>query len=75
MAVTGETPEAVCIPPARVETIFPDRALAGAYASRIAQYRALNPKIADVIRVDKAVPSRRLRSHDLTGPSSNQCGL
>lgn len=52
MAVTGETPEAVCIPPARVETILPDRALAGAYASRLAQYRALNPKIADVIRAD-----------------------
>ena len=31
---------------------YPIAALAEAYASRLAQYRALNPKIADVIRAD-----------------------
>jgi xylulokinase len=50
MAATGETPDAVCTPPARVETILPDPALAQAYAPRIAQYRLLNARIADVIR-------------------------
>ncbi len=41
MAVTGESPETVCTPPARAETILPDPALSDAYASRIAQYRHL----------------------------------
>ena len=50
MAVTGESPATICTPPAREETIFPDPALADAYASRLPQYRALNTKIADVIR-------------------------
>ena len=50
MAVTRETPEAVCTPPAREETIFPDPALADAYVAQIAKYRALNPRIADVVR-------------------------
>jgi xylulokinase len=50
MAVTGEAPEAVCVAPAREETILPDPALAEAYAARIAQYRALNMRIAEVIR-------------------------
>ncbi|MBD0275352.1 MAG: xylulokinase, partial [Acetobacteraceae bacterium] len=41
LAVTGEAPEAVCAPPARVETVEPDPALAEAYASRLPRYRAL----------------------------------
>ena len=41
MAVTGEAPDAVCLPPVREETILPDPALADAYAQRIVQYRAL----------------------------------
>jgi xylulokinase len=50
MAVTGEAPEAVCVAPTREETILPSPALAEAYAARIAQYRALNTGIAEVIR-------------------------
>ncbi|WP_428486957.1 xylulokinase [Rhodopila sp.] len=50
MAVTGEAPEAVCTPPVRAETIVPDPALVEAYASHIARYRALNTKIAEVVR-------------------------
>ncbi|MGI3778914.1 MAG: xylulokinase [Janthinobacterium lividum] len=41
MAATGEDPHALCTPPARTETIDPDPALAAAYASRHAEYRAL----------------------------------
>lgn len=43
MAVTGEAPEAVCVPPAREETVFPDPALAEAYAERVAAYRRHMP--------------------------------
>jgi xylulokinase len=50
MAVTGEAAGAVCTPPARAETIDPDPALVAAYTARIAQYRGLNPRIADVVR-------------------------
>jgi xylulokinase len=50
MAVTGEAADVVCTPPARAETILPDPALAAAYTPRIAQYRALNARIADVVR-------------------------
>jgi xylulokinase len=50
MAVTGEAPDAVCTPSLRVETILPDPALAEAYAPRIAEYRGLNTRIADVVR-------------------------
>jgi xylulokinase len=50
MAVTGEAPDLVCTPPARHETISPDPALAAAYAERIAQYRGLNTRIAEVVR-------------------------
>jgi xylulokinase len=50
MAVTGEAPGMVCTPPVREETIVPDPVLAAAYASRIARYRALNARIAAVIR-------------------------
>jgi xylulokinase len=50
MAVTGEAADVVCTPPARAETVHPDPALAAAYTARIAQYRALNPKIAEVVR-------------------------
>ncbi len=41
LAVTGEAPEDVCTPPARAETVEPDPALAEAYTSRLARYRAL----------------------------------
>jgi xylulokinase len=50
MAVTGEVPEVVCTRPPGGEIILPDPAMAEAYASRIAQYRALNTGIADVVR-------------------------
>ena len=56
MAVTGEAPEVVCTPPLGGEIILPDPAMAEAYASRIAQYRALNTGIADVVR---GTPHRR----------------
>ncbi len=52
MAVTGEVPEAVCLPPERAETISPDPALAAAYAGRIEQYRALNKGVSAAVRVD-----------------------
>jgi xylulokinase len=41
MAVTGEAPDAVCVPPVRVETVAPDLDLAAAYAARIIDYRGL----------------------------------
>ena len=50
MAVTGEVPEVVCTRPPGGEIILPDPAMAEAYVSRIAQYRALNTGIADVVR-------------------------
>ena len=50
MAVTGEAPNAVCSAPARAETIVPQPDLAAAYAPRLAQYRALNQAIAEVVR-------------------------
>jgi xylulokinase len=50
MVATGEAPDTVCTPPRREETIVPDPALAEAYASRLAQFRALNTRIAEVVR-------------------------
>jgi xylulokinase len=41
MAVTEEAPEAVCVRPARAETIQPDPALAHAYTAHLARYRDL----------------------------------
>jgi xylulokinase len=41
MAVTGETPDVVCTPPARMETVAPDAAMMAAYAGRLGHYRAL----------------------------------
>ncbi len=38
LAVTGETPEAVCTPPARETAVQPDPALAEAYAQRLPEY-------------------------------------
>ncbi len=52
MAVTGEPPDAICLPPARAETIMPDPLLMEAYAPRIERYRALNVSVASVIRAD-----------------------
>jgi xylulokinase len=49
LAATGEAPEAVCAPPARAETIAPDPALAGAYAERLARYRALYPALSGAL--------------------------
>ncbi|HJS87495.1 MAG TPA: xylulokinase [Acetobacteraceae bacterium] len=46
LAVTGEAPEVVCTPPARVETILPEPNLADAYAERLARYRALYPALS-----------------------------
>jgi len=46
LAVTGESPEAVCTPPTRVETIAPDPALQTAYAVQLARYRALYPALS-----------------------------
>ncbi len=45
LAVTGEDPALVCLPPERAETVAPDPALASAYAERIARYRALYPAL------------------------------
>jgi xylulokinase len=45
LAVTGEDPGAVCTRQPALETIVPDPALAGAYASRLAAYRALYPAL------------------------------
>ena len=39
MALTGESPDAVCIPPTPIEIITPDPALAAAYAARLPAYR------------------------------------
>ncbi|WP_428489500.1 xylulokinase [Rhodopila sp.] len=50
MAVTGEAPDAVCSAPVRAETISPPPDLVAAYAPRIAQYRALNRGVAEVVR-------------------------
>jgi xylulokinase len=41
LATTGETVEAVCTRPHRVETFTPDRPLAAAYAERLAGWRKL----------------------------------
>ena len=46
MAVTGESPDAVCVPPARTETIMPDPALQAAYAVQLERYRALYPALS-----------------------------
>jgi xylulokinase len=43
MAVTLEGPELICTRSAGTETVLPDPALADAYISRIAQYRARIP--------------------------------
>ncbi len=42
MAVTGEPPEAVCLPPEREAVMLPDPALVAAYAERLARYRGLH---------------------------------
>jgi xylulokinase len=42
MAATGEPPGAVCLPPARAETIEPDAALADAYSASLTKYRAFS---------------------------------
>ncbi|MBS9478519.1 xylulokinase [Ancylobacter radicis] len=49
MAATGEAPEAVCLPPRRLETIEPNPVLQHAYAERHARYRALYPALKGVI--------------------------
>ena len=48
MAVTGEAAEAVCTPPARLETIAPDPGLAAAYAARRPGWRALYPALSSL---------------------------
>ncbi len=49
MAATGEPPGSLCGPPARLETIDPDPALAVAYAARLSEYRALYHGVAGAI--------------------------
>lgn len=49
MAVTGESPESVCTPPERVETIGPDPALSAAYAERLDRYRTLHRAAGDAL--------------------------
>lgn len=41
MAVTGEAPEVVCVPPERAETIVPENDMTDAYAESIGRYREL----------------------------------
>ena len=41
LATTGETVEAVCTRPQRIETFTPDRSLAAAYAERLLGWRKL----------------------------------
>lgn len=48
MAATGESPDAICLPPRRVETIDPNPVLQQAYAERHALYRALYPALKGV---------------------------
>ncbi len=48
LAVTGETAEAVCTPPERLETIAPDPGLAAAYAERRPGWRALYPALSSL---------------------------
>jgi xylulokinase len=45
LAATGEDPASVCTPPRRIEAFAPDPDLAGAYAKRLVQYRALYPAL------------------------------
>ncbi len=45
LAVTGETPAAVCSAPERSLTVEPEPELASAYAGRLERYRALYPAI------------------------------
>ena len=47
MALTGESPTAICIAPAPIEIITPDPALTAAYADRLPAYR----KAAEVTSV------------------------
>ena len=42
MAVTGEPPETVCVPPEREAVVLPEPGLVAAYAERLAQYRGLH---------------------------------
>ena len=46
LALTGEAPEAVCTPPAGMQSIMPDPALSEAYAARLSRYRVLYSCIA-----------------------------
>lgn len=45
LAASGEAPEAVCLPPRRVETIAPMPALAEDYDARFQRYRRLYPAL------------------------------
>ena len=46
LAVTGEAPSDVCLPPVRCETVMPDPVLSDAYARSLTRYRALYAAIA-----------------------------
>ena len=45
LAATGEDPAAICTKPRRLEAFAPDATLTGAYAARLARYRALYPAV------------------------------
>lgn len=45
LAATGEDPATICTPPRRIEAFAPNPDLAGAYAERLIQYRALYPAL------------------------------
>lgn len=49
MAVTGESPDVVCTPPLRTETIAPDPDLVAGYRPRLAAYRALKNGTASAL--------------------------
>jgi len=50
MAATGEAAETACPRPAAIATVAPDRALAAAYAARLAQWRALTPAVKGALQ-------------------------
>jgi xylulokinase len=50
MAATGESPNAVCKPPKRIETLEPRAAVRDAYAASYTRYRKLYPAIKEATR-------------------------
>ncbi|WP_374312714.1 xylulokinase [Dongia sp.] len=48
LAVTGEAPASVCLPPSRGRTIQPEPALRDGYAASYARYRKLYPSLKEI---------------------------